>query len=52
MIYGNTKDETNFSRKLSLTGSQISKLSKTFTNNLTTYIKLSNTQLSEIIQSG
>ena len=30
MIYGNTKDETNFPHKLSLTGRQISKLFETF----------------------
>ena len=44
-------DETNFSHKLLLTNRQVANLRKAFTNNLSTDIKLSKTQLSNIIQS-
>ena len=44
-------DETNFSHKLLLTNRQVANLRKAFTNNLSTDIKLSKTQLSNMIQS-
>ena len=40
-------DETNFSHKLSLTDSYVSKLRKDFANNSSGNINLSNTQLSK-----
>ena len=45
-------DETNFPHKLLLTNTQVANLHKTFTNYLTTDIKLSKTQISKMIQSG
>ena len=45
-------DETNFPRKLSLTNRQVANLRKAFANQLSTDIKLSQTQLSKMIQSG
>ena len=42
-------NETNFSHELLLTNRQVSKLRKAFTNNSSTDIKLSKTQLSKII---
>ena len=44
--------ETNFPHKLLLTNRQVSNLHKAFTNNSSTNIKLSKTQLSKMIQSG
>ena len=44
--------ETNFPHKLLLTNRQISNLRKAFTDKSSTGIKLSKTQLSEMIQSG
>ena len=44
-------DDTNFPHLL-LTNKQISNLHKTFENYLSTYIKLSKTQISKMIQSG
>ena len=44
-------DETNFSHKLLLTNRQVANLRKAYTNNLSTDIKLSKTQLSNMIQS-
>ena len=44
-------DDTNFPHLL-LTNKQISNLQKTFENYLSTYIKLSKTQISKMIQSG
>ena len=49
---GNSDDETNFSHTLLLTNRQNANLRKTFTNYLSTDIKLSKTQLSKMIQSG
>ena len=47
----NSNDEANFSHKLLITDRQI--LSRrTFANNLSTDIKLSDTQISKIIQLG
>ena len=45
-------NETNFPHKLLLTNRQVSNLCKAFANKSSTDIKLSKTQLSEIIQSG
>ena len=46
------KNETNFPHELLLTVRQVSSCCKAFTNNSSTDIKLSKTQLSKIIQSG
>ena len=45
-------DETNFPHKLLLTIRQVSVLRKAFANYLSTDIKLSKTQLSNMVQSG
>ena len=45
-------NETNFSHKLILTNRQVVNLRKAFGNHLSTDIKLSKTQLSEMIQSA
>ena len=45
-------DETNFPHKLLLTNRQVSNLRKAFANYLSTNIKLSKTQISNMIQSG
>ena len=45
-------DEKSFPHKLSLTNTQVSKLRKAFVNNSSTYIKLSKTQLSKMVQLG
>ena len=45
-------NETNFLHKLFLTTRQVSNLRKAFANNLSTDIKLSKTQVSNMIQSG
>ena len=45
-------NETNFPHKLMLTNRQIANLRKAFANYLSRNIKLSKTQLSEMIQSG
>ena len=44
-------DETNFAHKLLLTNMQVANLRKSFTNYLSTNIKLSKTRLSKMIQS-
>ena len=49
-MIGNNK--TNFPHQLLLTDRQVSNLRKSFANNSSTDIKLSNTQLSKVIQSG
>ena len=49
---GESDDETNFSYKLLITDRQVSHLRKAFSNNSSTDIKLSKTQLSKTIQSG
>ena len=51
-MIGNSDDETNFTHELLLTNRQVTNLRKAFTNNSSTDIKLSKTQLSKIIQSG
>ena len=43
-------DETNFPHKLLLTNRQVTNVRKAFANYLSTYIKLSKTQLSKMIQ--
>ena len=45
-------DETNFPHKLLLTNIQVANLRKAFANYLSTDIKLSESQLSKMIQSG
>ena len=45
-------DETNFPHKLLLTNRQVANLRKGFGNYLSTYIKLSKTQISNMIKSG
>ena len=45
-------NETNFPHKLLLTNRQVANLRKAFANYLSTDIKLSKTQLSNMIQSG
>ena len=44
-------DKSNFPHKLLLTNRQVANLCKAFANNLSTYIKLSKTQLSIMIHS-
>ena len=51
-MIGNSDDETNFPHELLLTNRQVANLRKAFTNNSSTDIKLSKTQLSKMIQSG
>ena len=49
---GNSDNETNFPHKLLLTNKQVANLRKPFANHTSTDIKLSKTQLSNMIQSG
>ena len=51
-MVGNSIDNTNFPHELLLTNRQIENIRKAFANHLSTDIKLSKTQLSEMIQSG
>ena len=51
-MIGNADDETNFPHKLFLTNRQVVNLRRTFTNYLSTNIKLSKTKLSKMMQSG
>ena len=51
-MIGNSNDETNFPHGLLLVNSQVANLCKAFANNSPTDIKLSKTQLSNMIQSG
>ena len=44
-IFGDSNDENNFSHKLFLTNTQVSRLCKAFSNNSSINIKLSKTQL-------
>ena len=48
----NSDDKTNFPHELLLTNRQVANLCKALTNNSSTDIKLSKTQLSKMIQSG
>ena len=47
-----SNDNTNFPHELLLTNRQVENIRKGFANHLSTYIKLSKTQLSKMIQSG
>ena len=49
-MIGNSDDETNFPHKLLLTNRQVANLHKAFSNYLSTDVKLSKTQLSDMIQ--
>ena len=51
-IIGNSNDETNFPDKLLLTNTQVANPRKVFANFLSTDMKLSKTQLSQMIQPG
>ena len=51
-MVGDFNNEINFSSKLLLTNTQVSRLCKASANNSSANIKLSNTQLSKIRQSG
>ena len=48
-MISNSDDETDFPHKLLLTNRQVSNLGKVFANKSSTYIKLSKTQLSNMI---
>ena len=50
-MVGNSDDETNFPHNLLSTNRQVASLRKAFANYLSTDIKLSKTQLSEMMQS-
>ena len=49
---GSSNDETNFLNKLLVTDTQVLKICKAFANGSSAYIKLSETQLHKIVQSG
>ena len=51
-VAGDSTDENTFSRKLSLTNRQVSKLHKVFANGSSAHIKISKTQFDKIGQSG
>ena len=51
-LIGNSNDETKFSHKLLLTGTQVSKIRKAFPNGSSANIEFSKTELSKMIQSG
>ena len=51
-MVGDSDDKTNFPHELLLTNRKVANLRKTFTNYLSTDIKLSKTQLSKMRQSG
>ena len=51
-MIGNSDDETNFTHESLLTNRKVTNLRKAFTNNSSTDIKLSKTQLFNKIQSG
>ena len=51
-LAGGSNDETNFSHKLLLINTQLSRLRKAFENNSSADIKLSKSQLSKIVQLG
>ena len=51
-MIGNSDDNTNFPHELLLTNRQVADLCKAFAKNASTYIILSKTQLSKMIQSG
>ena len=49
-VIGNSDDETNFPHKLLLINRQVADLRRAFANYSSTDVKLSNTQLSKMIQ--
>ena len=51
-LIGKFNDETNFSHKLLLTNTQVSKVSKAFANGSSVNIKFLKTQLSQMMQLG
>ena len=51
-MIGDSNDEANFPHELLLTDRQISSMRKAFSNDSSANIKLSKTQLSNMIQSG
>ena len=51
-VVGDSNDENNFSHKLLLTNTQVSKLRKAFANGSSANINLSKTQLHKISQSA
>ena len=51
-VIGNSDDETNFPHKLLFINRQVADLRRAFANYSSTDVKLSNTQLSKMIQSG
>ena len=51
-MIGNSNDETNFSHKLLLDNTQVSRLREAFANNSSANITISKTQLSEKEQSA
>ena len=51
-VVGDSNDENNFSHKLLLTNTQVSRLRKAFANGSSANIKLSETPLHKIGQSG
>ena len=51
-MIGDSNDETNFPHKLLLTDRQVSNIRKVFANDSSTNIRLSKTQLSQMLQLG
>ena len=51
-MVSNSNDDTNFPHELLLTNRQVANICKAFAKNTSTDVKLSKTQLSEVIQSG
>ena len=51
-MVGDSNDNTNFPHELLLTNRQVASIRKAFAKNTSTDIKLSQTQLSKMIQSG
>ena len=51
-MIGNSNDNTNFPHELLLTNRQVANICKAFAKNTSTDIKLPNTQLSKMTQSG
>ena len=51
-MVSNSNDNTNFPHKLLLTDRQVAYIRKAFSNNLSTDVKFSKTQLSKMMQSG
>ena len=51
-MIGDSNDEANFSHRLLLTDGQVFSIRKAFSNNSSTDIKFSKTQLLKMIQSG